>query len=260
MKIIPAVRRRALIIHYSGDASNYLKGVSVDVANISRFLRSDYGGAWENDEITIAPNNCSAEWLENHLGYQEGFVDYYLIFYIGHGSYDGEIGPIYWLNANEWICNFWFQERIGGNAATMLVSDSCQVIEKLQKGGILDSRTFSATDLEFDRTECRKLYNEALRRLPKGMFVTASSVSPGEEATEDSKRGGYYIYSLLQTAESIVHNTEYQNGIYGIGYIHSVASEQVEQLTNGKQTPDLKGYTRSSQPPFIVKVMLSRFM
>lgn len=252
MKIIPTVKRKALIIHNSGDASNYLKGVSVDIANISRFLLSDYGGAWEDNEITVAPDNNTAEWLENYFR-NSGIVDYYLIFYTGHGSYDEEKGPVYWLNPNEGIYNAWLQDRIGENATTMLISDSCQVIEMLEKGGILDSRTFSAIGSETDRAKCRELYNDALRKLPKGMFVTASSVSPGEEATENSKFGGYYIHSLLQTAKDIVHNQEYPNGVYGIGYIHSLAAEQVEQLSAGKQTPYIEGYTRSSQPPFIVK-------
>ena len=253
MKIIPAVRRKALIIHNSGDASHFLKGVSVDIANICRFLLSNYGGAWEDNEITVAPDNSTAEWLENYFR-NAGLVDYYLIFYTGHGSYDEEKGPVYWLNHNEGIYNAWLQDRIGENTTTMLISDSCQVIEELEKGGILESRTFSAVDLETDSAKCRKLYNDVLRKLPKGMFVVASSVSPGEEAAENSKFGGYYIHSLLQTAKDIVQNQEYQNGVYGIGYIHSLAAEQVEQLSAGKQTPYIEGYTRSSQPQFIVKL------
>lgn len=253
MKIIPVVRRKALIIHNSGDVSNFLKGVSVDITNIRRLLLSDYGGAWEDNEITVTPDNCTAEWLEDYFR-NAGFVDYYLIFYTGHGSYDKEKGPIYWLNHNEGIYNAWLQDRIGENTTTMLISDSCQVIEKLEKGGILESRTFSSVDLETDRAKYRKLYNDVLRKLPKGMFVTASSVSPGEEAAENSKFGGYYIHSLLQIAKDIVQNQEYPNGIYGIGYIHSLAAEQVNQLSVGKQTPYIEGYTRSSQPPFIVKL------
>ena len=92
------------------------------------------------------------------------------------------------------------------------------------------------------------------------MFVTASSVSPGEEAAENSKFGGYYIYSLLHAAKDIVQNQEYQNGIYGIGYIHSLAAEQVKRLSTGKQTPYIEGYTRSSQPPFIVKLRPERLI
>lgn len=258
MKIIPTIRRRALIIHYSGSGANHLNGVRIDIANINQFLCSDCGGAWEDDEITIAPNNCSAVWLENYFK-NSGLVDYHLIFYSGHGSYDEEEGPIYWLNNEEVIYNAWLQEQIGDNAA-MLISDSCQVIEELQKGGILESRSFSSTGLATDRVKCRRLYNDVLRKLPHGMFVTASSVSPGEEAAEDDIYGGYYIHSLLQSAKDIILNEEFQNGVYGIGYIHSLASEEVEQLSKGKQTPYLKGYTRSSQPPFIVKLRPERLM
>lgn len=253
------MRRKALIIHYAGNASNFLKGVSVDITNIRRFLLSDFGGAWENNEITVAPDNCTSEWLEKYFS-NAGLVDYYLIFYTGHGSYDEEKGPIYWLNQDEGIYKAWLQDRIGENATTMLITDSCQVIEKLEKGGILESRTFSAGDLLIDRAKCRRHYNDVLRKLPKGMFVTASSVSPGEEAAESSELGGYYIHSLLHYAKDIVEKQEYQNGVYGIGYIHTLAANQVEKIAAGKQTPSINGYTRSSQPPFIVKLRPERLI
>ena len=254
MKIIPAMRRRALILHYSGDTSSYLSGVRVDVNNIHKFLRCNCGGAWEDGEITIAPDNCSAEWLEKYFR-DNILIDYYLIFFTGHGTYNEEKGGVYWLNEREGIYNTWIQDRIGENSSAMLISDSCQVIEKVQLGGILESRCFSAGNLESNREECRKLYNDALRKLPQGMFVTASSVSPGEEAAEDSRYGGYYMHSLLRNAQSIVEDTAFQNGIYGIAYIHQLASDEVEERSKGKQTPFIKGYTRSSQPPFVVKLV-----
>ena len=253
-----AMRRRALILHYAGDVTNYLTGVSADIENIKNFLRSNYGGAWEDSEITVTPNNSSVNDLKCYFNESVESTYYYLIFYTGHGSYIEGKGSIYWLNNQEYINDAWLQNCIGKKAAAMLISDSCQVIEKLQEGGILEQRSFSVETLKSVREECRVLYNETLRKLPSGMFVTASSVSPGEEAAEDSKLGGYYIHSLLQAAKKVVQNNKHQNGIYGIGYIHSLAYEQVEQLSNGKQTPYLKGYTRSSQPPFVVKIIPSR--
>ena len=64
MIIMRAMRRRALILHYAGDVTNYLTGVSADIENIKNFLHSNYGGAWEDSEITVAPNNSSVNDLK----------------------------------------------------------------------------------------------------------------------------------------------------------------------------------------------------
>lgn len=251
--INPTLRRKALIIHNHGTKSKYLHGVDHDVQNIPQFLKSDFGGAWEDYEITIAPNNCSVKWLEDFFMQHNGIVDYYLLFFVGHGSYDPSIGPIYWLSEEENISNLWLKRQVA-DTPTMLITDSCYVIEKLQQGGIMESRTFSSQSAQNHRVKCKKAYNDQLRKLPRRSFTTASSVMPGEEAGENSEKGGYYIISLLEACHEIIKSDDAENAVYGIGFIHYIASKTVNQLSKGQQTPYLEGYTRTSQPPFLVKL------
>lgn len=86
------------------------------------------------------------------------------------------------------------------------------------------------------------------------MFVTATSTSVGEEANDDPRRGGLYTQSLLSTCKELLEDPNEENGIYGIGYIHYLASQKVENISDDKQHPELYGYTRSHQPPFLVKL------
>lgn len=253
MKVIPKVSRRALIIHNAGDELNELPGVLKDMENIQAFLRSNCGGAWEDCEVTVAPDDCSRNWLIDYFQ-KGGCTDYYLIFFVGHGCFDIHQGAIYGLPNGENAPRTWLR-RLTKDVPTLLVTDSCLWIPPLllEHGGTLGYRTF-AEDSDANRMAYRMAYDSVLRELPYGMFVHASSVSPGEEAEENSEKGGFYMFSLLETAKGIVANRWNKNGVYGIASVHSRASRQVKMLSKGKQTPTLEGYTRTHQPPFVVKI------
>lgn len=247
------INRQALIIHNAGDTKDKLNGVAIDIENIKRFLTSNYGGAWADDEIVVAPDGCSLEYLKIFFLRKSRFVNYYMIFFVGHGCYDMAKGPVYGLPNGWGISREWLKQQTYGKP-TLLITDSCQCIERLKEGGKLrESKTFSWVSDSVERQKYRKAYDEILSGLPRSMFVTASSVSPGEEAGENDAIGGYYIHSLIDAAKGIIDSRESQLGVYGIGYIHFLASAKVRHLSQEKQTPLLEGYTRSHQPPFMVK-------
>lgn len=253
MKIIRPLRRRCLIIQNPGGISDSLPGVSKDIKTLLAFLKSNCGGAWNDNEITIMPSNATLSMIQDYFTAALGLVDYFLIVFTGHGAYDEEYGPIYYLKNEECFNAFWLKEQVS-HIPTMLITDSCQCINTLEKGGILEHRSFSAIADGTLRSEYRRQYNNFLRSLPRDMFVIAASVSPGEEAGEDSNLVGYYLSSLIDVSRKIFNDDESEKEIYGIGYIHHLASEEVERLSKGKQTPYLEGYTRSHQPPFMLKL------
>ena len=253
-KILPGMNRQALIIHNAGGVRDWLDGVAIDVSRIRSFLMSDTGGAWEKSEITVTSRMCSMEALKLYFLQHYLSVDYYMIFFVGHGYYDAERGPMYALPNGQRISGEWLKEQTR-RVPTLLITDSCQCIEKFGDGGVLrESRTFSWISDSERRNEYRRAYDNALGGLPENMFVTASSVSPGEEAGENDAIGGYYIYSLVSVANDIASNGSSQSGIYGIGYAHHYAAEKVRKLSGERQTPLLEGYTRSHQPPFMIKL------
>lgn len=253
MKVIPPLRRKCLIIQNPGGISDSLPGVKKDIKTFPSFIKSNCGGAWNDDEITVMPPNVSLSMIEKFFRDSTGDVDYFLIVFTGHGSFDEEYGPIYYLKNGNYFNRDWLKEQVC-HVPTMFITDSCQCIESLEKGGILEHRSFSAITDGAQRMNYRRQYNNFLRELPRDMFVTAASVSPGEEAGEDSNLGGFYISSLVDVSRSVFNDEDSEKGIYGIGYIHSLASEEVERLSDGKQTPYLEGYTRSHQPPFMIKL------
>ncbi|MDE6741369.1 MAG: caspase family protein, partial [Muribaculaceae bacterium] len=180
-------------------------------------------------------------------------TDYYLIIFTGHGNYVEASGPRCYLLNGEWFSHSELEKWVSG-VPTLFLTDSCQGIERLNEGGQLRQRSFSSTIDSTRRTLARAKYDEALRRMPLGMFVVGSSVSPGEYAYENPKIGGFYFISLISEADKIRHNRLMAAGVYGIGYIHALATKEVEKLSGERQTPYLTGYNRTVQPPFMVKL------
>lgn len=254
MKVIPKsnVRRKALIIQNPGNTAEFIRGVLHDVERFYQYLTSNIGGAWEDDEITIMPADCNVEDIENYFNKTKDETDYYLILFSGHGSYSEDKGPICWLKNGDGFNHAWIKERVS-HVPALFLTDSCQGIEKLNEGGSIMRKRFSAVSDSATRHLYRRDYDDQLRQLHTDMFVIGSSVSPGEFASENPKLGGYYIYSLITEATEISKKAQYKKGIYGIGFIHMLAEKDVEELSGGKQTPYLEGYNRTIQPPFMVK-------
>ena len=250
------IRRRALIIQNPGKPPRepYAGGVLVDARAIKAFLKSNEGGAWEEEEIEVLDIDTNIQEIQDYFAVQAETQDYQFILFAGHGDYSQEDGPMYYLWNGDEFNHRWLEDLVG-DVPTLLIADSCQVIIKLNEGGpIASTRHFSSLSDSDRRREYREAFDKKLAELPRGMFVTAASTSIGEEARDDSRRGGLYTQSLLSACKEVLEDPNEENGVYGIGYIHYLASQKVEKASDDKQHPELYGYTRSHQPPFLVKL------
>lgn len=248
-----SVRRQALIIQNPGIAKDFRSGVLKDAIHFSEFLQSNIGGGWESEEITIAPHDCTLSWIGDYFEQTFGNTDYYLILFTGHGDFDEQIGPRCYLLNGEWFSHVWLEQQVSG-VPTLFLTDSCQGIEKMNEGGTLRQKNFSSTVDLSRRSLYREKYDSVLSNLPQDMFVVGSSVRPGEYAGENPNEGGYYVISLISEAKKINQDSSAKSGIYGIGYIHMLATDRVKTMSKDRQTPYLTGYNRSFQPPFMVKL------
>ena len=91
------MKRRVLIIQNPGTIKEPLDGVKVDVREMRGYLHSLAGGAWENDEITILPPDTEVESIRDFFNANNRDVQYYLIYFTGHGSYSESSGSKYWF-------------------------------------------------------------------------------------------------------------------------------------------------------------------
>jgi len=246
------VKRCAIIIGNDRWGGDFLPGVAHDIDAIKAFLRSPYGGAWNNNEIfeVVKPINKSTFILLMTKTAEEH--EYVFIYFGGHGELSGLGVPTFVLPGGECIT---LDEIKQGciNKPTFMISDSCQGIPHYKDGGVLTEglKMFSVTDpvLEF---RSRRMFDKELQLLPT-MFTYASAVSPGQFASEGDN-GGLYTQNLINACKNIIDNKQEENGVYGICYPHSMAALAVRTNSSNRQRPCISGYNRTYQPPFLVKL------
>lgn len=262
------MKRRAIIIGNEGILGSkehkFLSGVRTDISNFYGFITSDNGGAWGVSEIMpFEVNSVTQTLLKKQIleERQKGEVDYWLIYFSGHGGSDSK-GLDYIENKpGEAISINSILDLISPSARALVITDACRVLVLEHGGKIPSTKYFSDSEqpMTIYRQRCQNLYNAQLVKLPEGSIFLGQACSPGQSSMDGGiAAGGVYTNALLQTAKKMITiqqskkmaGNEYEN-IISFPYIHYLASEAVNTRPNNSQTPTYKG-PRSYQPPFCV--------
>lgn len=264
------MKRRALIIGNMGIEnscqSTFVEGVTDDLANFYKFIRSDNGGAWNRDEVIFCrPNTINRTELLNVISDErsKGEVDYWLVFFSGHGWAD-RAGESYLevCPREKGDCDISLTDFMGalGRSRVLLISDACRAIPIYESGGKLPTvKSFSdfvkeETDY---RKECRRIYNQKIASLPASTIYSGLSCMFGETSRDSGVYGGEYIHAVIEKAKECIAfekskgNSEERITTYAYSFVHSLASPIVLAKTSGTQTPVYRG-PKTWQPPFCV--------
>lgn len=246
------IKRLAILIGNDKWGGDLLPGVTHDMDAMSSFLQSPAGGAWNPNQMFIIVRPIGRDSFLNLLrkAVEEGY-EYFFIYFGGHGELSRAGFPLMVLPGGEEI-GIPAIRQILISKPVLMITDSCQGIPEYSQGGTLreSRKMFSSGDAVWEFKAAR-LFDDALRRLPP-MFTHASAVSYGQEA-KDSDSGGLYTQSLMLACENIL-DSDNPPGVYGICGPHMIATRLVLSRSHGKQKPAISGYSRSFQPPFLVKL------
>lgn len=186
------MKRRAIIIGspLSVGSESYLRGVSSDVNNMYKFLRSAVGGAWKKEEILYL-KNPSKENVINTIPRFCQNADIAFVIYSGHGFMSN--GNNY-LQINDWeTINV---NRLNAHAYRQItLIDACRnnyPWEHFEGIGDLGF-TFDTRELELARV----LYNHYIENSTFGK-VSIFSSSPNQ-SSYDTEAGGKYTVSLISS-------------------------------------------------------------
>lgn len=247
------MKRIAIIIGNDGGIRNYLPGVSKDLVNFTEYLKSDFGGAWEDNEIIIG-KDWTIQSLEREITFQKAIrVDYFLIIFSGHG-YAIKDRDTYFELANDEDLALGTLKRWLQFKKSLIIADSCRkYIEILEKAYARESlRFYSKANSPF-RQRYREIYDQELQRLE--MFHSTVVLSTDlNECADDTDEGGLYSKTLIETARSIAGYGS--SGIYSIRNMHDIAAEKVAILKGYKQNPQIYSTSEIMTPPFGVKPIL----
>lgn len=264
------MKRRALIIGNMGiegsSMSRYIEGVQDDLVNFFRYIHSDNGGAWNRNEIIFCkPNEINRTQLKQIIleERQKAEVDYWLIFFSGHGWADKKMETYLEVCPREkGDCDISLTELFQtiGRSRLLLITDACRAIPIMESGGKLPSyKYFSVTDPEETdyRKTCRKAYNEKLALLPLNTIFKGFSCAFGETSSDSGIYGGEYIHAIVETAKNYIALEKSKKAgeerfpVLAYPLIHAVAKQTVVAKSQGAQNPVYAG-PKSWQPPFCV--------
>ena len=245
------VKRIAILIGNDRWGGDFLPGVKHDMDAMKTFLLSPAGGAWHPNQIFEVVSQISKQSFVNCLYKAIEEYDYFFIYFGGHGELSRFSVPLFVLPGGDAIGLNEIQ-TILSIKPVLMISDSCQGIREYEAGGVLnESQKLFSTGNVIENFKAQRAFDKELRKLPP-MFTYASAVSLGQFAN-DTDAGGLYTQSLLDACADIIRSNS-ESGVYGICYPHTMAAQEVISRSNGKQRPSIRGYNRTYQPPFLVKL------
>ena len=246
------MNRKALLIGSPGTkgSDGYLLGVARDLQNYDRFLRSPVGGSWHPSEI-LTLDDPPASSVRSAIRSLES-VDYSFVLFSGHGYYlERKRSTIVCLSDDEEMDSV---ELRKGSSRHTVVLDCCRKVER----ALLAEDALAKADKAARRlspSECRRYFDSSILECPSGIIVL-HACDVDETAGDDSRRGGYYAYSLLDTAESWAEQktTDLSKSFATLRMprAHEKAAQAVMRLSGNRQNPQIEKARSEPYFPFAI--------
>lgn len=246
------MNRQALLIGCPGvrGTNSYLGGVVRDLDNYNRFLRSPLGGAWYSSEIVSLddPGESAVRVALQNLK----SADYSLMLFSGHGYYSAQKrSTVICLHGDDEMDSI--ELRTGAKKHTLML-DCCRRVSRT----VLAEDTLAKMDSmarSLSTTDCRIYYDRAISECPSGLIVL-HSCDINETAGDDSRRGGYYAYSLIDVAEKWAESNKTdlskEYSTLRIPRAHDGASDATRRLTSNLQNPQIEKPRSEPYFPFAI--------
>ncbi len=188
-----AITRQAILIG-APSVKPELPGVTVDINDIKRFLLSNKGGDWREDEIVILSDPSSATVYSQIESAK--YKDYVFITCSGHGEHrvgKGLNDTVMYVKENETVSI----DRINPkNKRHLVIVDVCRNIVKIEKmeevRAVFESFMAKASIPFIDY---RKIFDDAVMANSEGRIVTYSCDL--NQSAGDDGHGGVFTQELL---------------------------------------------------------------
>ena len=237
------MKKRCLLI--GAPDAIILKGVQKDIASMYQFLRSNTGGAWEDNEIIKIENPPKNE-LQGLLQ-ENKYYDFVFILFSGHGG-TSPIDKKGYACVNEKEEMIRIDELVNKAEKEIVIFDSCR--SPLTSPFLKFSESMEA--VRALRTLYRSKYEQKIEQAEKG-FILLFASSYGEPANQTDD-GGIFTQSLIN-AGTLVKNG--RKNLMDINEAFLIAKEDVKAKYN-QQNPDkaCAPVGRNTWFPFALKIDL----
>lgn len=217
------MKKRILLI----GNNNGLEGVNVDFQNYTQYFKSKTGGEWYEYEI-IRMMNPSKAILNNQISVLKSErLDYLIVIFSGHGGQERET-VLELNNKGETI-----EESALKNISNrqLNIYDCCRSYPVLGESANEKRIKMFNSGGEITFSTRARYENRIMNSIPQQICLYACSIG---ETAEDTKDGGIYSYSLIQSGVAIQGtNDEY----YYVSTTH-VSAKHIVKSKGYKQNPD----------------------
>ena len=241
--------RKAILIEASNVQSiKDLPGARADVKNLSRYLMSNEGGAWESGEIQVL-NNPTKEEVKRAVAAAKT-AGYSFVAFSGHGHH------VRYANVMELteVCvsdgDITELELNPGNERCTISIDACRnltVVSEAYKSAVA---AFSYRK-DTRAGQYRALFDAEVLKAEKGL-IKAYSCNVHESAGENSN-GGFFTGGLIISAERWSGQRHASKAAHTISDAFDGAVNFVKQV-NPQQNPQYQGGRRINHFPFGVYI------
>jgi hypothetical protein len=233
------VKRKALLIGHNDASSPRLNGVNKDLYDIREFLLSDFGGAWEPDEILYF-SRPSADQLRKRLSYEGYNCDYLVTAFAGHGAHDPQFGSYIQLSDDE---TFLVSELEHQALRQLVLVDACRavlherILPPFRRVAGIEVGGFP--DMDY-RKMCRAVYESKILRAEEGT-ITIQSCSIDENAG-DTPHGGLFTQALVRHAwrwATSISNSSSVQKVLNAKIAFDTAQQSTWQIAYQQRRPQL---------------------
>jgi hypothetical protein len=180
------------------------------------------------------------------------YVDYAKIIFSGHGRYSpSHKSTMLALNKDEEIDSAEFR---GACRKQTTILDCCRAVANVIPEERRLIRLAEAV-AQLNPNACRQYYDERIEMCDQG-FIIMYSCSEYEKSYDDSEKGGYYSYKLIESVDTmqIPNSTDIltRNKFFSVAEAHDIAKERVITLSRDNQHPQIEKTKSGPYFPFAV--------
>lgn len=222
-----------------------LPGVEIDLVAYKNYLKSNYGGAWEDYEIITLLNKNKAQ-LKAEIS-KHTDADFLFMLVAGHGEFRTSVeDTVLCTTDTEYIS---MKELVVGCKRQLMIIDVCRnviddrAINLAEASLSMEKRAFDSA-VDTIRPQYRKKYIELLSKTSEGVLQYYSCGK--NQSAGDKGDGGVYSQNMLNIARAFQRTCNINEAHDGI--------KSVVNAVNPPQLPTENIGRRRDFPPFAVRL------
>lgn len=190
-------KRKAILIGCPGSGEGFLNGVQRDLKNVSKYLQSEKGGVWYQNEIKILSNHS---YIQVRRELEKSVADYTFVYFSGHG---------YTASSNErMIClkDYEISDNLllNNSPRQLVLIDACR---NEVSHGLSEEPDFEPQWEHFTGSPVRELFDSYILNSPIGKIIVHGTQRG--QYSYDSPSGGMFTNALLNISTRIQTEQNY---------------------------------------------------